>query len=59
MHVTRRQATFGGLSLLASTAMSTTSLAHIGDFLGIGEGLSRFHGKSGVGMGFAMITVLA
>jgi hypothetical protein len=42
MHVTRRQATFGGLSLLASTAMSTTSLAHIGDFLGIGEGLEDF-----------------
>src|SRR5215831_9403199 len=42
MHVTRRQATIGGLSLLASTAMSTTSLAHIGDFLGIGEGLEDF-----------------
>jgi hypothetical protein len=42
MHVTRRQATFGGLSLLASTAMSTTSRAHIGDFLGIGEGLEDF-----------------
>src|SRR5499427_4507620 len=42
MHVTRRQATIGGLSLLASTAMRTTSLAHIGDFLGLGEGLEDF-----------------
>jgi hypothetical protein len=42
MNVTRRQATIGGLSLLASTAMSATSLAHIGDFLGIGEGLEEF-----------------
>jgi hypothetical protein len=42
MHVTRRQATFGGLSLLASTAMSTTSRAQLGDFLGIGEGLEEF-----------------
>jgi len=42
VNVTRRQATIGGLSLLASTAMSTTSLAHVGDFLGIGEGLEDF-----------------
>jgi hypothetical protein len=42
MNVTRRQATIGGLSLLASTAMSASSLAHIGDFLGIGEGLEEF-----------------
>ena len=42
MHVTRRQATFGGLSLLASTAMSTTSRAQLGDFLRIGEGLEEF-----------------
>src|SRR5262252_5208505 len=42
MHVTRRQATLGGLSLLASTAMSTTSFAHVGDFLGLGEGLEDF-----------------
>src|SRR5262249_50104496 len=42
MHVTRRQATLGGLSLLASTAMSVTSLAHVGDFLGLGEGLEDF-----------------
>ena len=42
MNVTRRQATIGGLSLFASTAMSATSLAHIGDFLGIGEGLEEF-----------------
>src|SRR5215813_3479115 len=42
MNVTRRQATIGGLSLLAGTAMSTTSLANIGDFLGIGEGLEDF-----------------
>src|SRR5215467_15132049 len=42
MNVTRRQAIIGGLSLLAGTAMSTTSLANIGDFLGIGEGLDDF-----------------
>jgi hypothetical protein len=42
MNVTRRQATIGGLSLLASTAMSAPSLAHIGDFLGLGEGLEDF-----------------
>ena len=42
MRVTRRQATLGGLGLLASTAMSTTSLAHVGDFLGLGEGLEEF-----------------
>src|SRR5262249_22325101 len=42
MHVTRRQTTLGGLSLLASMAMRTTSLAHVGDFLGLGEGLEDF-----------------
>jgi len=42
MHITRRQATLGGLSLLASTSVSATSLAHIGDFLGLGEGIEDF-----------------
>src|SRR5262249_52574155 len=42
MRVTRRQVTFGGLSLLASTAMGVPSLAHVGDFLGLGEGLEDF-----------------
>jgi hypothetical protein len=31
----------------------------IGRKIGVGVGFSRFHGKAGVGMGFAMITVLA
>jgi hypothetical protein len=31
----------------------------IGRKVGVGVGSSRFHRKSGVGMGFAMITVLA
>ena len=42
MHVTRRHLTFGGLGLLASTAMRAPSLAHVGDFLGLGEGLEDF-----------------
>ena len=42
MHITRREATLGGLTLLASTAMNATSLAHVGDFLGPGEGLEDF-----------------
>src|SRR5262249_54861680 len=42
MHVTRRQVTLGGLSLLASAALRAPSLAHVGDFLGLGEGLEDF-----------------
>jgi hypothetical protein len=42
MNVTRRQATIGGLSLLAGTSMSTMSQAHLGELLGIDEGLEEF-----------------
>ena len=42
MDITRRAATFGGLSLLASTARSSPSRAELGSFLGIGEGLEDF-----------------
>jgi hypothetical protein len=42
MKVTRRAATIGGLSLLASTSMSTVSLAEFDKFFGIGEGLEDF-----------------
>src|ERR1700742_4849453 len=40
--ITRRQATIGGMSLLACTSLSTSSHADIGSFLGIGEGLEDF-----------------
>ena len=42
MKVTRRSAALGGLSLLAGTALATTSRAELGSFLGIGEGLEDF-----------------
>ena len=43
MKLTRRAATAGGLSFLASSSLSTSSLADIGgEFLGIGEGLEDF-----------------
>src|SRR5262245_19486037 len=42
MSITRRQATLGGMSLLAGTSLSTLSRAELRDFLGIGEGLEDF-----------------
>jgi hypothetical protein len=39
MKITRRNATIGGISLLASASMSTLSRAELDSFLGIGEGL--------------------
>jgi hypothetical protein len=42
MKITRRLASLGGLGLLASTALGTTSRAELGSFLGIGEGLEDF-----------------
>jgi hypothetical protein len=42
MNITRRSAALGGLSLLAGTALATTSRAELGSFLGIGEGLDDF-----------------
>src|SRR5499425_1885038 len=42
MSITRRQATLGGMSLIAGTSLSTLSRAELGDFLGIGEGLEDF-----------------
>ncbi|MET4372561.1 hypothetical protein ABIA99_005270 [Bradyrhizobium sp. LB12.1] len=42
MDITRRAATIGGLSLLATTAGATISRAELGSFLGIGEGLEDF-----------------
>lgn len=42
MKLTRRQATIGALSLLAGTTMSTVSEAHLGELLGIDEGLEEF-----------------
>ena len=42
MNITRREATIGGLSLLASASMSTLSRAELGESLGIGEGLEDF-----------------
>jgi hypothetical protein len=42
MDITRRAATIGGLSLLATTAGSFVSRAELGSFLGIGEGLEDF-----------------
>lgn len=42
MKITRRFAALGGMSLLASTAMSKSALAEQGAFLGLGEGLEEF-----------------
>ncbi|MGY8666470.1 DUF1254 domain-containing protein [Bradyrhizobium sp. UFLA05-109] len=42
MFITRRFATFGGLSLLASASMTTLARADWGDNAGIGEGLEDF-----------------
>ncbi|WP_134498875.1 DUF1254 domain-containing protein [Microvirga pakistanensis] len=42
MKLTRRQAAIGALSLLAGTTMSTVSEAHLGELLGIDEGLEDF-----------------
>ncbi len=42
MKLTRRQAAIGALSLLAGTTMSTVSEAHMGELLGIDEGLEDF-----------------
>ncbi|MBZ6078077.1 DUF1254 domain-containing protein [Microvirga puerhi] len=42
MKLTRRQAGIGVLSLLAGTTMSTVSEAHLGELLGIDEGLEEF-----------------
>ena len=42
MDLTRRQATIGALSLLAGTTMSTVSEAHLGELLGLDEGLEEF-----------------
>jgi hypothetical protein len=42
MDVTRRTATLGGLSLFASTAVATPTLAELGSFLGIREGIEDF-----------------
>ena len=42
MRITRRQATIGGLSLLAGTTLSTMSRAELGGVLGAGKGLEDF-----------------
>ena len=42
MQVTRRTAALGGLSLFVSTALTTPTLAELGSFLGIGEGIEDF-----------------
>jgi hypothetical protein len=42
MDITRRNAALGGLSLFASTALATPTLAELGSFLGIGEGIEDF-----------------
>ena len=42
MKVTRRTATLGGLSLFASAAAATPTLAELGSFLGIRRGLEDF-----------------
>ncbi|WP_076865738.1 DUF1254 domain-containing protein [Bradyrhizobium mercantei] len=42
MNLTRRNVTIGGLSLLASTSMSTMGRAEFGDLLGIGEDFEDF-----------------
>jgi hypothetical protein len=41
-YVTRRQATIGGMSLLAGTLASGMSQAYLGELLGIEEGLEEF-----------------
>lgn len=42
MKITRRQATIGGVGLLAGTSMSTVGRGEHGSFLGLGEGLEDF-----------------
>jgi len=42
MKLTRRQVTIGALSLLAGTTMSTAGEAHLGELLGIDDGLEEF-----------------
>lgn len=42
MDITRRGAALGGLSLFASAAVTTPTLAELGSFLGIGEGIEDF-----------------
>ncbi len=42
MKLTRRQATIGALSLLAGSTTSSVSNAHLGELLGIDEGLEDF-----------------
>ncbi|WP_406600850.1 DUF1254 domain-containing protein [Microvirga rosea] len=42
LDLTRRQATIGALSLLAGTSVSTVSEAHLGELLGIDDGLEEF-----------------
>jgi hypothetical protein len=42
VNITRRNLTLCGMSLLASTSMSTLSRAELGELLGIGEGLEDF-----------------
>ncbi len=42
MKLTRRQAAIGALSLLAGTTMSNVSEAHLGELLGLDEGLEDF-----------------
>ena len=42
MKITRRSAAFGGLSLLAGTAVSNTTRAELGNFFEIGHGLDDF-----------------
>ena len=42
MDLTRRQAAIGALSLFAGTTMSTVSEAHLGELLGLDEGLEEF-----------------
>lgn len=42
MKITRRSAAFGGISLLAMTAMCRSALAEQGSFLGIDRGLEEF-----------------
>ena len=41
MNLTRRQAAIGALSLLAGTTVSTVSEAHLGELLGLDEGLEE------------------
>lgn len=42
MDITRRTAALGGLSLFASTALTSPTLAELGSFLGIREGIEDF-----------------